>query len=308
MQINLHNLISLLISYAYNIDIHKTTIFIIIISISIFVSLESPSLTDASQGGTRPQYVYDKAGVITTSYKTLLDNYLRMLDDSTSAEIIVYTIPSFIGNGIKKDGQEIQDRDTLANYIFNEVSLDGIQGIGKKGKDNGVLLLLSLKPDSAGGSMRIEVGRGLEGNITDGIAGEILDTYLVPARDDFIENKNTTAINQGILNTVVALGKYIGFSTSDPKYKLTKEIIHPDENNNLVIIIFIMIFLIIILSGFRRRRRFLRRGGAGGAGGYWFGSGYGGGGNSWTGGGGSGGSFGGFGGGGGSSSGGGAGR
>jgi len=48
--------------------------------------------------------------------------------------------------------------------------LDGIKGIGKKDKDNGILVLYSLKRDSGGGSMRIEVGRGLEENITDGTA------------------------------------------------------------------------------------------------------------------------------------------
>jgi hypothetical protein len=50
-----------------------------------------------------------------------------------AAEIVVYTIPIFIGFGIKnKDGQVIQDRDAFANYIFNELSLEGIIGIGKK--------------------------------------------------------------------------------------------------------------------------------------------------------------------------------
>ncbi|MDN5847085.1 MAG: TPM domain-containing protein [Candidatus Nitrosocosmicus sp.] len=108
----------------------------------------------------------------------MLDNYLRQLDDSTTAEVIVYTIPSFSGHGIMNDGQEILDRDTLSNYIFNELYLDGIKGIGKGGNYNGILLLFSSNPDSAGGSMRIEVGRGLEGSITDGITGEILNTYL----------------------------------------------------------------------------------------------------------------------------------
>jgi uncharacterized protein len=54
---------------------------------------------------------------------------------------------------------EIQTRDMLANYIFNEVSLDGIKGIGKEGKDNGVLLIVSLTRDAGGGSIRLEIGR-----------------------------------------------------------------------------------------------------------------------------------------------------
>ncbi len=109
----------------------------------------------------------------------------RQADANTTAEIVIYTISSFVGHGITKDGQEIQDRDMLANCIFNEVSLDGVKGIGKKGKDNGVLSLYSLERDAGGGSIRIEVGKGLEGDITDGTAGAILETYLVPARNEY---------------------------------------------------------------------------------------------------------------------------
>jgi uncharacterized protein len=272
-----------------------------IIFISILLYFQTV-LVEASLAGSRPQYVYDRAGILNEKYSRLLDNYLRQLDDSTTAEIIVYTIPSFVGHGIKKDdGQEIQDRDTLANYIFNEAPLDGITGIGKKGKDNGILVLLSLSPDASGGSMRIEVGRGLEGNVTDGIAGEILDTYLVPAKESFIETKNITAINQGLLDTVVSLGKYIGYSSSDPQYNLTKDLQSQGDGGYFGILFLIIIILFVFLFGFRRRGMHWRRGSRG----YWGGGWYGSSGGRWTGGGGS---FGGFSGGGGSSGGGGAGR
>ena len=209
------------------IDIHLSK-FVVFVSILIFISLLIESSLqsleiEASPIGSRTHYIYDRAGIINEHYENLLDYYLRQLDDSTTAEIIVYTIPGFIGHGIMKDGQEIQDRDTLSNYIFNELYLDGIKGIGKGGKDNGILLLFSSNPDTAGGSMRIEVGRGLEGNITDGIAGEILDTYLVPAKDTYVKNGNITLLDQGLLDTVVSLGQYIGYSNDDPNYKLTKE-------------------------------------------------------------------------------------
>ena len=200
----------------------------------------------------------------------MLDDYLRQLDDSTSAEIIVYTIPGFIGHGIMKDGQEIQDRDTLSNYIFNELNLDGIKGIGKGGKDNGILLLFSSKPDTSGGSMRIEVGRGLEGNITDGIAGEILDTYLVPAKDLYAKNGNITLLDQGLLDTVVSLGQYIGYSNDDPNYELTKELQQQSQVDYFGIIIIVIIILSVLLLSLRRGGRNWRRWGSyGGAG--WYG-------------------------------------
>lgn len=258
------------------------------------------SSVEASLGGSRPQYIYDRAEILNEKYRIMMDNYLRQLDDSTAAEIVVYTIPSFVGHGIKKNGQEIQDRDTLANYIFNEVPLDGITGIGKKGKDNGILVLLSLSSDASGGSMRVEVGRGLEGNITDGIAGEILDTYLVPAKERYVETKNITAINQGLLDTVVSLGKYIGYTSSDSQYNLTKELQQQDGNDYFGILFFIMIFLFVFLLGFLRRGRRGRIGRR-----YWGGGWYGSSGGRWSGGGGN---FGGFSGGGGRSGGGGAGR
>ena len=236
---------------------------------------------EATPTGSRTHYVYDRAGIINEHYENLLDNYLRRLDDSTTVEVIVYTIPSFIGHGIAKYGQEIQDRDSLSNYIFNELYLDGIKGIGKGGKDNGILLLFSSNPDDAGGSMRIEVGRGLEGNITDGIAGEILDTYLVPAKDLDAKNGNITVLDQAFLDTVVSLGQYIGYYIDDPNYKLAKIPQEQSEVDYIGIIIIAIIFSGILLLTLRRGGRNWRRwksyGGAGwyggSSGGGWSGSG-----------------------------------
>jgi len=53
--------------------------------------------------GIRPQYVYDNAKLINAKYMELIEDYLRNMDAQTSAEIVIFTIPSFIGHGIKKD-------------------------------------------------------------------------------------------------------------------------------------------------------------------------------------------------------------
>ena len=150
--------------------------------------------------------------------------------------------------------------------------------------------------------MRIEVGRGLEGNITDGIAGEILDTYLVPAKDVYTKNGNITLLDQGLLDTVVSLGQYIGYSNDDPNYKLTREIQQQSQVDYFGIIIIVIIFLAVLLLSFRRGGRTWRRWGSYGGAGWYGGSS----GSGWSTG--SGGFGGGGGGGGGRSSGGGAGR
>jgi uncharacterized protein len=173
----------------------------------------------AAATGSRPGYIYDRAQVMDEKLEKATDSYLRRLDEATTAEIVIYTIPSFQGHGIKKGNTEVQDRDGLANYIFNEVSLDGVTGIGKKGKDNGVLILLSLQRDAAGGSMRIEIERGLEGTITDGLAGEILDRYLVPAYRAYEETGSMGALGAALGDTARAVGYYI--AQQDPEAKRT---------------------------------------------------------------------------------------
>jgi uncharacterized protein len=189
----------------------------------------------------------------------LIEDYLRDMDSQTSAEIVIFTIPSFIGHGIKKDAQEI---------------LDGIKGIGKKDKDNGILVLYSLKRDGGGGSMRIEVGRGLEGNITDGTAGAILDSYLVQARQDNEATGNPDVLGEAFLTTVIALGEKIGYRNQIQIYQEYQ----PSEDENIWQIIIPMILLlgfggIILYFGMKGRgRRFGSRGlGGGGLGGSGFG-------------------------------------
>ena len=253
--------------------------------------LASAAPAFAQNSEVRRTYIFDNAGVISSSQEEVIHSYLRGLDRATTNEIVIYTIPSFEGHGIEKDGVEIQDRDMLANYIYNHVTLDGIKGIGKADKDNGVLVLMSLERDAGGGSLRIEVGRGLEGDITDGTAGEILDDYLVPARQEYEETGSTAAFDDAFLGTVAKLGERTGYVADDitvPEPQPAFE----DEFDTVSLVIFFGIFIAVAVLSAKYGRRGRRHGG------YWVGGG------GFRGGGGGGG----FGGGGGGSGGGGAGR
>ncbi len=273
---------------------HRPFFAAIFVAIALSLVCSSCAQPSYSQTGSRPAYIYDYAGIISDEYESLIDNYVRSVDDNTTAEIVIYTIPSFAGHGIKKDGQEIQDRDMLANYIFNEVSLDGITGIGKKGKDNGVLILFSLQPDGAGGSMRIEVGRGLEGEITDGAAGRILDSYLVPARKQYEDTGDTQVFDSAFYNTVVALAGRIGYvdGENNAGQSVDQQPSDPfgDYSIWVPIIIFIVIAVIAIAARGRRGGRYYGGygGGWGGGGGFGGGGSGGGGGGGGSGGGGAG--------------------
>jgi uncharacterized protein len=260
-------------------NISRLSIFIIAILLI--------SATYGVAAALRLTYVYDNANILTPYYKSVIDKYLRDVDAATSAEIIIYTIPSFVGHGIIKDGHEINDRDLLANYIFNEVPLDGIKGIGKQGKNNGVLVLYSLKSDSGGGSMRIEVGRGLEGEITDGTAGQILDSYLVPAREIYQKTGNRTLLSDALLKTVIAIGQNIGYSSNSSIYQLDRPSQNGNEDFGLIVLPLIVIAIIAVMAFFGRRRRWGWYGGMLGWGTGWSGGGSSGGGGFASGGGGS---------------------
>jgi len=103
----------------------------------------------------KPQgYVSDFAGVIDAESKAELENYCTRVQQQTGAEMALVTIQSL-------SGEPIED---VANTIYRA------WGIGKKGKDEGILLLLSVGDRRD----RLEVGYGLEPLLPDGFDGDIL--------------------------------------------------------------------------------------------------------------------------------------
>ncbi|MCM8770045.1 MAG: TPM domain-containing protein [Candidatus Omnitrophica bacterium] len=105
-------------------------------------------------------FVNDYAGILSAEEKERLETLANEIEKRTTAEVAVVIIKSL-------DGQNLED---YANEIFNT------WGIGKKGKDNGVLILVSLEERK----IRIEVGYGLEEFLTDGRCGAIIREILVP--------------------------------------------------------------------------------------------------------------------------------
>ncbi len=152
--------------------------------------------------------------VIESEWVERIESYARLIGANTTAEIVVCVFPSLYGHGVKDDsGAEIHDIVKLGVYIFNEEPLevyDGIQtGIGKRGKDNGVLILVAIEERQ----WRIEVGYGLEGDITDIEANLIAQNYLVPA----FQQGN---YGEGLYDTVDALGQQIPPTNESNNLKL----------------------------------------------------------------------------------------
>jgi uncharacterized protein len=105
-------------------------------------------------------YVSDFAGVLPVATRSTLERELAALEAQTGVELAVVTVASLKGG-------EIND---FATRLFEE------WGIGKKGSDNGLLLIASIQDRR----MRIEVGYGLEARIPDGVAGRVRDDSILP--------------------------------------------------------------------------------------------------------------------------------
>ncbi len=222
-----------------------------------------------------PKAVNDFGAMLAPFQQQALEQKLNAYNDSTSSAIVVITVPSLDGNDIA------------------EVSLKYLRdwGIGVKGKNNGIVILVSKADHQA----RIETGYGMEGVVPDVTAKEIIDDKMIPY---FKENDYYRGFDNAVDAVIQAAAGEYKADTSQPK----------SGGPSIGTIIFLVVIFLIMLSVFRGGGgggSYMSSRGSGGLGGLgWFflgnmlggggrgGSGFGGGGF-----GGGGGGFGGFGGG-----------
>jgi uncharacterized protein len=133
--------------------------------------------------GNPAGFVNDYAQLFSASEKAQLEVKLSNYEKQSGNEIAVVSIKSLNG-------------DTIENYA---VSLFDDWNIGKKGKDNGILLLIA-KDDR---EMRIEVGYGLEPELTDIEASHLIQNVLAPA---FREEKYFDGVNNAADLIIQKLG------------------------------------------------------------------------------------------------------
>ncbi len=192
----------------------------------------------------------DETGTLTSSQLLDLNTKLSNEDKSTSNQIIVYMISTL-------DGESLEDVS---------IRLAEKNKIGKKENNNGVLMLI-VKNDR---KIRIEVGYGLEGALTDALSSQIIRNDITP---EFKSGNYYSGIDKGVDAIIKAVkGEYIADK-------------NPGSENNLcyglpvfVMIIFGIIFFFIFISIIKGRRMIGRSIYAGKSG--WSSSGWGSGGSS----------------------------
>jgi uncharacterized protein len=131
--------------------VRLAAVLILCLSSTVAVALDFPALSGR---------VVDQAGVMSAASKSDVEAKSKALEDKSSIQLVVATVKSLQGSDI----------ETYANQLFR------FWKIGEAKKNNGVLLLVAPNEHK----VRIEVGYGLEGTLTDALSSVIISSAMVP--------------------------------------------------------------------------------------------------------------------------------
>lgn len=166
------------------------------------------------------EIVTDSAAIFSVSQLSELQEKLTAFETETSNQLVVVTIEQL----------GFETIESYANGLFNQ------NGLGQKGKDNGLLILFS-KVDK---EVRIEVGYGLEPYITDAVASRIIRNTMIP---NFKEGRYFEGIS-------LATDHLIRFLTTPEALEEFKAEIEHDEKINERIGYGFLFFFVAVFGGF----------------------------------------------------------
>ena len=165
-------------------------------------------------------YVNDFAKVMTVGEQKTLQVILTDYEKKSTIEIVVVTVDSLNGQSIEEYTVELATQ----------------WGVGKKGKDNGLVILNAIKERR----WRIEVGYGLEEYVTDAYGATLGDEFLTP----LLKHGKYFEAYKGAVEKIM---RDFGNLTEEDKARLTEE----KENDVLPwwVWVIIVIILLIIIAG-----------------------------------------------------------
>jgi len=171
-----------------------------------------------------PRLVNDFAGMLSTQEISQLEQKLVAFNDSTSTQIAIAIVPTLDGYDVSDYAQRLADK----------------WGVGQKGKNNGVLILVKPKTSDSRGEVFIATGYGVEGAIPDLVCGEIVDYEVLPA----FRNGDYFGGLDKATNTLMSLARG-EFSAAD---YIQKEKKSSSKGAPLGLIIFIVFIIIAMIS------------------------------------------------------------
>jgi uncharacterized protein len=208
--------------------------------IIILLILPSLGYAEAIRFPALSGWVVDEAGIINPQDKKKLETVLSAHKKKTTNQLVVVTLSSLQGYPIEDFSHQL-----------------GRQwGIGSKALSNGALLIVAPNENR----VRIEVGYGLEGELTDAFSKHIIEETIIPA---FQQQKMSEGIGQGVDAILAVLDKdyapVFGTSTETPSPSVTgnqpiatSSTSQTDENGWLLAAIIITVFVWSFVRNVRR--------------------------------------------------------
>ena len=167
--------------------------------------------------------VVDQAGLLDGQARTQLSQMLEAHEQATSEQVVVVTVPDLQGTDI-------------ADYGYQ---LGRAWGIGEKGKDNGALLIVA----KAERKVRIEVGYGLEGQLTDAQSSIIINNVIVPS---FRQGDFAGGIRAGAAAMLQVLG---GDPLAEPQRSSAQAQGHDQQRLPWPAFLILIIIVIVMIRG-----------------------------------------------------------
>ncbi|MEM5803496.1 MAG: TPM domain-containing protein [Candidatus Aenigmatarchaeota archaeon] len=207
----------------------KNTIIILFL-FSVVYALDTPNLT---------KYVNDFSNILSDDCEREINNLANSIEKQTSAEIAIVTMNTLCDENI------CEDLEKYSNDLFRK------NGIGKKDKDNGLMILVFVEDRR----YRIEVGYGLEDEIPDLLASQIAENYMTPffKRGDYCS---------GLYNAVFQFGQAIKGEKNSTLFILEEDSMKTKQQEKeskiteiIIIIIFLVFIIIVFYLSIKNKRR-----------------------------------------------------
>lgn len=208
----------------------------------LVLSLFCAACLNAAIAATYPPLtgrINDTAGLINAATRAEIEGKLKDLEDKSGIQLVVVTVKSLEGQAI----------DPYANELFRSWKL------GEKEKSNGALLVIA--PNER--KVRIEVGYGLEGTLTDAISKIIIANAIVPR---FKANDYGGGIARGVDDIITTLTTDSADWQKLPRLRADSQ---PSLLDTLLPLLVFLIFALVLVSMMRNATtgggQLLRRGG-----------------------------------------------
>jgi len=172
--------------------------------------------------------IVDQANVISADARRTIESKLVDLETKSGIQLVVATVNSL-------EGQEIEP---YANALFRKWQL------GEKTKNNGVLLLVAPKERR----VRIEVGYGLEGTLTDALSKVIIVNAITPR---FKAGDFSDGILRGVDDIITVLTTDASEWEKRPSLRLDNQPASDPINWVIILIVIVVIILLFVSPGFR---------------------------------------------------------